>query len=163
MIGLPAMKAYRLARETERERDMRINPAHLLAAALLAASPAAAAPLEPQACTSLKSEYQTLVSAGAKSDMNKGPQWAKANLQAERLAAIERLMTVEEQLSFRCGELLTARPALKELPKPTQVLNADVSGASTGTAKKGAGKLSSIPPPVRKNKSDAPSTKKPRE
>lgn len=143
---------------------MRIHRAHLMAAVILAASPATAAPLEPQACSSLKSEHQGLVAAGAKSDMEKGPQWAKANLQTERLKSIERLIAVEEQLSFRCGELLTARPALKELPKPPQVLNADVTGAGTAKAgsSAGAGKISSIPPPVRKDKNAALNAKKPR-
>ncbi|MDQ8700746.1 hypothetical protein [Hyphomicrobium sp. LHD-15] len=153
------MKAYRLATTTNPVRGKRVDRLPVLAAVLLAASPAAAAPLDPQACTTLKSEYQSLVAAGAKSDKEKGPQWAKSNLQPDRLGAIERLITVEEQLSFRCGEVLTARPALKEQPKPPQVLNADATAAGTGSNKAGAGKISSIPPPVRKNKNagaDAP-------
>jgi hypothetical protein len=141
------MKAYRLADETQRDRLMSIHPALLMTAALLATSPAAAAPLEPEACGTLRTEYQGLIAAGAKSDMDKGPQWAKANLAPDKLKAIERLIAVTEQLSFRCGEQLTARPSLKEPPKPPQVLNADAAG---GAGKAGAGKISSIPPPVRK-------------
>lgn len=146
------MKAYRLARRTEPVRGKPIDYLPIVAAVLLAASPVAAAPLDPQACTTLKSEYQSLVAAGAKSDKEKGAQWAKSNLQPDRLGAIERLITVEEQLSFRCGEVLTARPALKEQPKPPQVLNADATSAGTASNTAGAGKISSIPPPVRKNK-----------
>lgn len=126
---------------------MLVLPVLLLTVALIAAAPAAAAPLEPQTCDTLKTEYQGLVAAGAKSDMDKGAQWAKANLAPDKLKAIERLIAVTEQLSFRCGEQLTARPALKEVPKPPQVLNAEAAG---GGAKAGAGKISSIPPPVRK-------------
>ena len=108
----------------------------LLHAALLLAAPAAlAAPLDPEACAALKTEHRDLVAAGAKSDMTRGPEWAKANLAPERLGKIERLIAVEEQLSFRCGEQLTARPQIKEPPKPDPA----------------AGVASPIPPPKRKD------------
>lgn len=97
---------------------MRIDRACLHAALLLAAPSAVAAPLEPQACAALKSEHESLLAGGAKSDMDRGPEWAKANLSPERLAKIERLIAVQEQLSFRCGELVTARPLIKEPPPP---------------------------------------------
>jgi hypothetical protein len=101
----------------------------------LAAAPAVAAPLDPETCANLKKEYDGLVAAGAKSDMDRGPEWAKANLAPDRLGRIERLIGVEEQLSFRCGDQLTARPALKELPRPES----------------GMGAVSNIPLPKRKN------------
>jgi hypothetical protein len=139
---------------------MRIYLSHLLPA-LLAAWPATAAPLDPQACNTLKSEHQGLVAAGAKTDMEKGPQWAKSNLQPDRMNAIERLIAVEEQLSFRCGELMTARPTLKEQPKPPQMVNADSAGGGSAKAA-GSGKPSSIPPPIRKDKNAALNAQKSR-
>ncbi|MBN8912983.1 MAG: hypothetical protein J0H65_13205 [Rhizobiales bacterium] len=115
---------------------MRIDVALLLCTALaLAAAPARAAPLDPETCTTLKTEYDGLVAAGAKADMDRGPAWAKANLTPDRLGKIERLLAVGEQLSFRCGDQVTARPALKELPKPEG----------------GKGTLSNIPLPKRKD------------
>jgi hypothetical protein len=156
---------------------MRIHLSYLLAAILVAALPAKAAPLDPQACNTLKSEYQGLVAAGAKNDMEKGPQWAKSNLQPDRMNAIERLIAVVEQLSFRCGELMTARPTLKEQPKPPQMLNADAAGGGKdnaagggkettagggGSAKAAGGKPSSIPPPIRKDKNAALNAQKSR-
>lgn len=123
-----------------RNRAMRIERAHLLAALLLlAAPPAMAAPLEPEACAALKSEHRSLVAAGAKSDMDRGPEWARANLSPERLGKIERLITVQEQLSFRCGEQLTARPAIKEPPP------------EVGATAAGRGTSSNIPLPKRKD------------
>lgn len=85
----------------------------LAAAASLASSGSAlAAPLEKLACDALKAEHGSLLAAGVKTDMAKGADWGKANLPRERLTEIARLMSVEEDLSFRCGELVTARPAL---------------------------------------------------
>ncbi|WP_171946458.1 hypothetical protein [Hyphomicrobium sp. CS1GBMeth3] len=124
----------RQKRDTERSLARRVPAAALLPAAMLSlATPTAlAAPLDPEACTALKTEHTSLVAAGAKSDMSRGPEWAKTNLAPDRLDKIKRLIAVEEQLSFRCGEQLTARPQIKELPKP-------------------AGVASSIPPPIRKD------------
>ncbi|MCC7251414.1 hypothetical protein [Hyphomicrobium sp.] len=126
---------------------MRIERALLQAALILAApSTVAAAPLEPEACAALKTEYQGLLAAGAKSDMDRGPGWAKANLSPERLGKIERLIAVQEQLSFRCGELLTARPVINE-PPPPEVARAGVS-------------QSNIPLPKRKDASAAAAAKR---
>jgi len=130
-------------RESEvRNRAMRIERAYPLAALLLLLTPRAlAAPLEPEACATLKSEHQSLVAAGAKSDMDRGPEWARANLSPERLGKIERLIAVQEQLSFRCGEQqLTARPAIKEPPP-------EVATTAAGT--------SNIPLPKRKDRNAA--------
>jgi len=131
---------------------MRTDRAYLIAV-LCAAAPlaAAAAPLDPDACSTLKTEHQRLVTAGAKSDMDKGPEWAKTNLAPDRLGAIERLIEVQEQLSFRCGDVLTARPALKELPKPpvADAQGADATKTGQNEVKEGQ-RLSNIPLPKRK-------------
>jgi len=114
----------------------------------LVVSPAAAAPLTPEACATLKTEYDGLVTGGAKADMERGPDWAKANLAPERLGRIERLIAVEEQLSFRCGDQMTARPVLKEQPKlePDKPDAADAKAVAPGKSTP-----SNIPPPKRKD------------
>lgn len=145
---------------------MRIEQGLLCAALLLAAPCAVAAPLAPDACASLKTEYQGLVAGGAKSDMDRGPEWAKANLTPDRLGKIERLIAVEEQLSFRCGELLTAQPVIKEAPKIEGAgldkgeLDKAAAGeiAGPGEAAEGRprrGVPSNIPPPKRKDAAKA--------
>lgn len=138
---------------------MRIATA-IAVAGLLAAGSAMAAPLPPEACSALKQEYQSLVSAGAKGDMDRGAAWAKANLAPDRLGKIERLISVEEQLSFRCDEQLTARPVIKELPKPEGEKTAAAQAQpnqpaafeSVGSPK---GVASNIPPPKRKDAAKA--------
>lgn len=100
-----------------------------LFALTLAAGPAASAPLDPQACKDLNTERDAMVGAGLKSDMDRGPEWAKANLAPDRLKQIERLISVEEQLSFRCGQLVTASPQIKEPPKPPEEKAAAAPGA----------------------------------
>jgi len=44
-----------------------------------------------------------MVAAGVRDDMQRGPEWAKANLTPERLGNIQHLIGIEEQLEFRCG------------------------------------------------------------
>lgn len=125
--------------------------APLLAALLfgVAASQSAAAPLDPQTCATLKSERSTLVAAGAKSDMERGPAQAKATLTPERLQKVERLITIEEQLSFRCDDLVTARPQIKEPPKPQVEIIGGKDAAKPGDAIV-QGLPSNIPPPKKK-------------
>ena len=114
----------------------------IVLAALVLASPGAwASPLDPEDCKSLKSEYEKLVEGGAKSDMEKGADWAKANLEPNRLKEIARLITVEEQLSFRCGQIVTADPVMSDMPEER--------GAKTNAAGK---RLSRIPLPEKKPK-----------
>lgn len=104
----------------------------------LLASPAGAVatPLDQPACDALKAERASLVAAGLETEMARGPDWAKTNLQPDRLKQIARMIEVDEQLSFRCGEPATARPTLKE-PKPVQaaaVPGKKEAAAATGQA-----------------------------
>ena len=84
----------------------------LLAALLLQAPATRAAPLDKEGCANLKAEQAQLESAGTRGNMAKGPQWAKTNLEPDRLDQIRRLLEVDEQLLFRCQ----GRP-LVNLPK----------------------------------------------
>lgn len=88
---------------------MRFLTAVLLTAfALLPLGEAAAERLDKEACEALKAEQARLVEAGAKADMERGPEWAKANLAPDRLKRIERMLEVEDGLAFRCPQ---PRPA----------------------------------------------------
>lgn len=75
----------------------------MLVISVLAIAPAAAVPLDPEACTHLQGQLDTLRNEGATADMARGPDWARANLPLERLQRIGTLLQVEEQLNFRCG------------------------------------------------------------
>ncbi|KAB2937678.1 MAG: hypothetical protein K8F92_17700, partial [Hyphomicrobium sp.] len=76
----------------------------LLAAAVVAGPGSAwAAKLDKSACADLFSELATITATGVKADMQRGPEWAKANMSAERLQSIRRLLEIEDQLEFRCS------------------------------------------------------------
>jgi hypothetical protein len=80
-------------------------------ALLLGCSAAAAATLDQEACARLKTELLQLELAGTRTNIAKGPDWAKVNLDADKLLQIKRLMEVEEQLLFRCqGKPLVVLP-----------------------------------------------------
>lgn len=150
-------------------------PAHLparlvlcLAAALLALAQAHATPLDADTCAKLKVEQAHLENAGVGHNMAKGPEWAKANLAAEKIEAVRRLIEVEEQLLFRCtGRLLVQLPPEPD-PDPAAAHpdaaeeGKDGPEASGGTDKKApsppAGKQSSEHP---KNAPAPPKTKGP--
>lgn len=76
-----------------------------LLAAVAVAGPGAAwaAKLDKAACTDLANELATITATGVKADMQRGPEWAKANMPVERLQSIRRLLEIEDQLEFRCS------------------------------------------------------------
>lgn len=110
-----------------------------------------AAPLDQPACAALDKERGDLIASGLKTDMEKGPAWAKANLAAERLDKIQRLIAIEEQLSFRCDKLVTAPPQIKEPPKP-EPAKADASASKQGGDIFEGLNFGNLPPPKRKTK-----------
>jgi hypothetical protein len=59
--------------------------------------------LDKDSCKKLRNEVAYVVNAGAREDMEQGPDWAVANLTRERLQKIKRLIELEEQLEFRCN------------------------------------------------------------
>jgi hypothetical protein len=103
-------------------------------ALLLGCGVAAAAPLDQDACVRFKTELLQLELAGARNNMAKGPDWAKANLSADKLSQIQRLLELDEQLLFRCQ----GKP-LVVLPDSTEgEAAADRGKEAAGTAKPAA-------------------------
>ena len=51
---------------------------------------------------------------GIKADMERGPEWAKANMPPERLQSARRLLELEDQLEFRCGGAQGSRQAERQ-------------------------------------------------
>jgi hypothetical protein len=107
---------------------------------------ATAAPLNEEECTALKQEYDRLLHEGVKSDMERSPDWAKANLPPVRLEKIARLIVVEEQLSFRCDQLVTARPALAAPQAAERPPAAKPSAAQSLAGQSSAGQSSAVRP-----------------
>ena len=82
----------------------------------------------------LSAEVSSLLAAGLKEDMDKGPGWGAANLSLERLVAINRVIDLQWQLEFRCGSgKVEKSPA--ETPSPDKATTSKTSTAkSTGEA-----------------------------
>ena len=112
-------------------RPFRRIAAAICAMAGLAASPGSAAPLEKDACESLKAEQSKLAATGLRSDMQRGAQWGKSNLSAERLSQVARLIEIDEQILFRCpappDPAVQARPAKPVKPDRDAVAADDES------------------------------------
>jgi hypothetical protein len=127
----------------------------LLAAAW--AARADAAPLDAQACDKLEQEQADLAKAGAKQNMAKGPAWAAANLSPDKLAQIERLIEVDEQITFRCSQPKAAKPPTeaKAPPKPPAADKAEAKAAAPGA------KASAPKAPAAAKKAAAPAPKAP--
>ena len=76
----------------------------MVAVAVCGLAPAAfATKLDNAACAALTDERNAITATGVKADMERGPEWAKANMPPERLQSALRLLEVEDQLEFRCG------------------------------------------------------------
>ena len=94
--------------------------------ALTAVAPAAAEPLPAAECEQLTTERAGLIASGIAQRMSKGAAWAKANLPAGDLKAIERYITLDELLNFRCGHAKVG----SKLPMAEE----DAADAATGAA-----------------------------
>ncbi|MDX2258140.1 MAG: hypothetical protein NW205_04415 [Hyphomicrobiaceae bacterium] len=70
--------------------------------------PAIAEPAGVRRCRRLESERQALLVKGIKTDMARGPEWARKNLSAQRITEILRFITVDQDLRFRCPDLIAA-------------------------------------------------------
>lgn len=93
-------------------------PVALAALAMLSLSVAAkrsmAEPLPKEQCEQLKIEQEALTAAGVRDQLQRGAEWGKAHLTAAELQRVQRYITLEEQLSFRCG-MARLRASLPEV------------------------------------------------
>ena len=107
-------------------------------------SVAIAATLDQEACVRLKTELLQLELAGTRTSMAKGPDWAKANLGADKLQQIKRLLEVEEQILFRCqGKPLVVLPEgvdAEAAPAPAERGKDGAAAAKPATESKGQSK-----------------------
>jgi outer membrane biosynthesis protein TonB len=84
----------------------RAGLAALALAGFLAGVPALALgePLTKEACDALADEQAKLVDGGVRDAMAGGAEGARTRLSAQKLAQVQRFLTVDEQLLFRCGQ-----------------------------------------------------------
>ncbi len=74
----------------------------MMAALWAVGTPVAAAPLDAEECGRLAEEHKVLVGAGIEAQLEKGPDWARDNLDEAQLDRIKQFLAIEEQLQFRC-------------------------------------------------------------
>jgi hypothetical protein len=108
----------------------------MIVALAVAPGGAEAAPLDEAACSGIKTERDGLIAKGLEADIARGAEWGKVNLPPDRLQEIARLIDLNEQLTFRCGQLTVTRPDGKPLlkkdepaPKPPAAAAKDKKGA----------------------------------
>jgi hypothetical protein len=91
-----------------------------------------AAPLDAATCGLLKGEQAQLEKNGVRDSMAKGPEWAKAKLDADKLEQIKRLIFLDEQVLFRCsGRNLVELPPEADAD-PAATPPGDEKGAPAG-------------------------------
>lgn len=109
--------------------------------AALAASPVSAteAKLDAETCNQLRLEHMKFVESGTAADMQKGAEWARANLAPDKLRDVELFIQLDEQINFGCRDAkltldaVRAAEAAKRLElnpdlDPTAPVPADVGG-----------------------------------
>ncbi len=79
----------------------------VLATDLLApvAALATAPKFDAQTCTELRLEHLKSVELGLYKDIQRGPEWAKANLSPERLRDLQLFIQLDEQVKFGCRDV----------------------------------------------------------
>ncbi len=73
---------------------------------LLAASPVFATEpkLDTETCNQLRLEHMKYVQTGVAADMERGAEWGKANLSADKLRDMELFIQLDEQIKFGCRD-----------------------------------------------------------
>ena len=83
-------------------------------ALVFVALPVLAAPkIDKETCAQLRGEQATFIQSGILADLQRGPEWAKSNLAAERLREIELFITLDEQIKFGCREVTLTGDAIR--------------------------------------------------
>jgi hypothetical protein len=103
---------------------------------------ARATPLEAAECAQLKTEEAELTKAGVRANMAKGPKWAKSNLTPDAIERIQRLISVDEQIAFRCPRPPPPKAEAENATAPKgkpKVKAAKADAGSEGAAKASEG------------------------
>lgn len=118
-----------------------------------AAGPTSVLPPAQQAqldtCRANETERAELHKTGIVAEMDKGPEWAKANLPAERLQQILRYIHLDEQVMFRCGDVF-AEATVRQAEEAAKIEAARILAAQKAYEARRAEQLRNIPIPDRK-------------
>lgn len=117
------------------------------ASCLMSVTAAAAAP-DLESCRKLEAEKAELAAGGVPADMANGPEWAKANLPADRIQKILRYIFVDEQVRFRCAEVFATAAVVKEEMEARRIAREALEARLAWEARQ-AEMLKNIPHPER--------------
>ncbi len=126
----------------------------VVAVAVAGASAAWAAKLDKTACAALSSELAAIKSTGIKADMERGPEWAKANMPPERLQSALRLLELEDQLEFRCSMRGIAKQ--QDKPEAPGTSAAPASSAPPDSKRAAEQPPRNVPPTATEKRAGAP-------
>lgn len=105
----------------KRETMLRLGAvAVMLAWCQFAPAPAMAERISAQDCKAFEAEREKLEKSDLPKDVEKGPEWAKTNLKPERIKLIGRFIYLQEQLEFRCPEVL-ADAAVRQMEEQARL------------------------------------------
>jgi hypothetical protein len=116
----------------------------VIALAALAVPAATALATDPKidadTCTQLRLEQIKFRQTGIVDDIQKGPEWAKANLTPDRLREVEHYMALDEQVKFGCRDAKLSPEAEKASEAASRI---EINSDADPTAPEGAGEASS--------------------
>jgi hypothetical protein len=128
--------------------------------------------LDKAACAALNAEMTGLKTLEVEALMQKGPEWALANLSAGDLSLIRKFIEDDEQIKFRCmppASLVKLRgsPEDEETPVVAKAADGSTESADTGTASEAGSTPAQKPkqkpkPPVKKAAQKAQRTAAPK-
>jgi len=99
-------------------------------------------------CRKLERERKNLVSQGIVKDLDKGPEWARTNLPANRVTKIIRYLNIYEKIQFQCQTVF----AQAEAREAARIANEKAKALA----------LANIPPPPEKRPKVTPKNQKKR-
>lgn len=96
--------------------------------------------IDADTCTQLRLEQIKFRQSGILDDMQKGPEWAKANLTPDRLREVEHYMALDEQVKFGCRDAKLSPEAEKASEAASRI---EINSDADPTVPEGAGETSS--------------------
>lgn len=133
-----------------RARGAKIVVVAVLLGAAFYMPQARALPLTQAACERYAAERATLARLGVRDHLQRGAQWARANLTQPQLDLIQRYIRIEEALKFRCPDEFAVRPVeARQEPRRLDVMPPAPVRKPGETPQTGVTRSQTPPPPAK--------------
>ncbi len=120
-----------------------------------AASGATPPRIDAEQCKELRGEQVKFIESGILADLARGPDWAKANLTADKLRQIELFIMLDEQLKFGCRDAHISPDAARagqaaiDLEKPSEDPKSPAAAPGSQTPAANAAAANGDDPPAK--------------